>query len=184
MPRKYELKRRADAQADTRRRITEATVELHATIGPAQTTISAIADKAGVQRLTVYRHFADERDLFAACSAHWLAANPPPDPEPWVEIGDPHERLIQALTEVYGWYRANAGMLANTERDAPALPALAEVADPTRYLDPVKQILRRGWEPDPAGLGHALAFSTWWDLAVHQGLTDPVAATLIARIVT
>jgi AcrR family transcriptional regulator len=182
MPRKYELKRRADTQAETRRRITEATVELHATVGPANTTISAIAAKAGVQRLTVYRHFAGERELFAACSAHWLATAPPPEPMPWAEITDPRQRLTTALTELYRWYRANEGMLANTERDAPALPALAEIADPAPYLDPVKEILSAGWEPEPAALGHALAFSTWRDLARNQGLGDPEAATLISRL--
>jgi AcrR family transcriptional regulator len=89
MPRKYDLGRRADSQAQTRRRITEAAVELHATVGPARTTISAIAERAGVQRLTVYRHFPTEQELFAACSAHWLAGSPPPDPAPWREIEDP-----------------------------------------------------------------------------------------------
>ena len=182
MPRKYELKRRADAQAETRRRITEATVELHATVGPAKTTISAIADRAGVQRLTVYRHFADERELFAACSAHWLASSPPPDPAPWADIEDPRHRLTTALTEIYGWYRANEGMLASTERDAPDLPVLAEIADPRPYLDPVKQILSAGWEPHPAALSHALAFSTWRNLTTRAGLDDPAAAALISRL--
>jgi AcrR family transcriptional regulator len=184
MPRKYELKRRADAQAETRRRITEATVALHATVGPAKTTISAIADAAGVQRLTVYRHFADERELFAACSAHWLSASPPPDPASWAEIGDPKERLTTALTEIYGWYRANEGMLSNTERDAPDLPVLAEIADPSGYLDPVKRILSVGWDPHPAALSHVLAFSSWRSLTRTGGLDDPAAAALIARIVT
>src|SRR3954454_21616980 len=98
--RKYELKERARRQAETRRRITEATVELHRTVGPARTTISAIAEKAGVQRLTVYRHFPDERDLLAACSPHWLGADPPPDPSRWT---DPRS----ALRELYAWYRRN-----------------------------------------------------------------------------
>src|SRR3712207_3871494 len=114
MARKYELKARAEGQAQTRRRITEATVELHRTVGPAQTTISAIAERAGVQRLTVYRHFPTEEELFAACSAHWLAGSPPPDPAEWAGIADRRERLRSALEAIYAWYRANEGMLANT----------------------------------------------------------------------
>src|ERR671915_1215643 len=101
MTRKYEMKRRARRQEETRRRIIEATVELHQTVGMARTTISAIAEKAGVQRLTVYRHFPDERALFHACTGHWRAANPPPEPGPWSQIADPHERLGMALAEVY-----------------------------------------------------------------------------------
>jgi AcrR family transcriptional regulator len=181
MPRKYDLGRRADTQAETRRRITEAAVALHASVGPARTTISAIADRAGVQRLTVYRHFPEERELFAACGAHWIASNPPPDPAHWAAIADPRERLIAALTEIYGWYRANEGMIGNTARDAPALPALAEVADPAAYLDPVRDML--GPPEARAALGHALAFSTWRSLAREQGLSDEDAAALIARIV-
>src|SRR3954454_19384323 len=91
--RKYELKERARRQDETRRRITEATVELHRTVGAARTTISAIAEKAGVERLTVYRHFPDEGSLFDACSAHWIEANPLPDPAAWAAIADPDERL-------------------------------------------------------------------------------------------
>ena len=180
MPRKYDLGRRADSKAGTRRQITEAAVELHATVGPAKTTISAIAERAGVQRLTVYRHFPEEQDLFAACGAHWLAENPPPDPAPWAAIEDPHRRLITALTAIYGWYRANEGVIGNTERDAPELPALAAAANPSAYLDPVKAML--GPPEQRAALGHALAFSTWRSLN-REGLDDAQAAALIARIV-
>jgi AcrR family transcriptional regulator len=181
MPRKYELGCRADAKADTRRRITEAAVALHSSVGPAHTTISAIAERAGVQRLTVYRHFPEERDLFAACGAHWIAEHPPPDPAPWAAIADPRERLVTALTAIYGWYRANEGMIGNTARDAPELPALASAADPAAYLDPVREML--GPPEARAALGHALAFSTWRSLAREQGLSDHDAAALIARLV-
>jgi AcrR family transcriptional regulator len=181
MPRKYDLGRRADSQARTRRRITEAAVELHSTVGPARTTISAIAERAGVQRLTVYRHFPDEADLFAACGAHWIGENPPPDPAAWAETADPRERLLTALTAIYRWYRANEGMIGNTARDASALPALAAVADPAAYLDPVRELL--GPPEARAALGHALAFSTWRSLTRDQGLSDEDAAALIARIV-
>jgi AcrR family transcriptional regulator len=181
MPRKYDLGRRAETQAETRRRITEAAVELHSTVGPAKTTISAIAERAGVQRLTVYRHFPEERELFAACGAHWRAQNPPPDPAAWARIEDPKERLLTALTEIYGWYRENAGMIGNTERDAPELPALAEIADASAYLDPVREML--GPPEARAAIGHALAFSTWRSLAREQGLSDADAAALISRLV-
>ena len=97
MARKYELKQRAESLTATRGRIVEATVELHDSLGPACTTISAIAERAGVQRLTVYRHFPDERSLFGACSGHWAAQNPVPDPAAWAAIDDPEERLLVAL---------------------------------------------------------------------------------------
>src|SRR5918999_1011525 len=102
-PRPYRKNVRARREEETRRRITEATVELHREVGPSNTTISAIAERAGVQRLTVYRHFPDEAALFGACSAHWRAEHPVPDPRPWAAIGDPEERLRTALGEIYAY---------------------------------------------------------------------------------
>src|SRR5262245_13503681 len=115
--RKYELKQRATEMADTRRRITEAAVELHGTVGPVRTTISAIAARAGVQRHTVYRHFPTEADLFLACSNHFNAENPQPDQELWRVIGDPRERLFRALDDVYAYYEHTGRMYANVLRD-------------------------------------------------------------------
>ena len=99
--RAYRKRRRAEQEEETRLRITEAAVDLHGSVGPARTTVSAIAERAGVQRATVYRHFPDEEALFAACSSHWAALNPPPDPAAWAEIADPDERLRRALSELY-----------------------------------------------------------------------------------
>src|SRR3954471_19243501 len=122
--RKYELKKRAERQAETRRRIVQATEELHRTVGPAKTTISEVAERAGVQRLTVYNHFPEERELFAACSAHFRQENPAPDPAAWAEIADPDERLRTALTELYAYYERTEDMTGNVRRDAELLPAL------------------------------------------------------------
>src|SRR3954452_11246413 len=102
--RTYQQRKRAADVAATRQRITEAAMELHGSVGPARTTVSAVADRAGVQRHTVYRHFPTEDDLFTACSVHWAAMNPWPDPEPWRSIDDPGTRLRTALDAIYRWY--------------------------------------------------------------------------------
>src|SRR5436305_9889617 len=130
MARKYQLGQRAEAVDATRLRIVEATVALHDSIGPARTTISAIAERAGVQRLTVYRHFPDERSLFEACSAHWLAQNPIPDPAEWKAVADPEERLRVALNAIYAFFRSTQGMSGNLVRDFPESPVLQQVAQP------------------------------------------------------
>ena len=122
--RRYRKRRRAQLEDETRRRITEATVDLHGTVGPARTTVSAIAERAGVQRATVYRHFPDEESLFGACSAHWLAANPLPDLAEWAEIADPDERLRVGLGELYAWFDRGEYMLEKTTRDAAVVPAM------------------------------------------------------------
>src|SRR5438093_706956 len=129
MARKYELKKRADRQEQTRRRIIEAAIELHGMIGPARTTISAIAERAGVQRHTYYRHFPDERALELACSGLHLERNPLPDPEPWRGIVDPRKRVRQGLAELYAFFERNESMLTNVMRDSEVHPLTREIAE-------------------------------------------------------
>src|SRR5215203_7413908 len=113
MARKYVMKRRAERQKETHRRIVDATVELHRTIGPLRTTISAIAEKAGVQRHTYYAHFPELKDLYQACTAHHMEQDPLPDPSRWAEISGPEERLRRALSEAYAYYGGNEALLTN-----------------------------------------------------------------------
>jgi AcrR family transcriptional regulator len=191
MARKYELKRRAESVTATRKRIVEATVELHDSLGPARTSISAIAELAGVQRLTVYRHFPDERSLFEACSRHWAAQNPAPDPSTWAAVEDPEERLRIALTEIYAFYRSTEGMTGNLLRDFPDSPVLQEAAAPfIAYWQTVREALDRGWKTRGhkrtllrALIGHAVEFETWRSLTRREGLDDAVAAETMVSLV-
>jgi AcrR family transcriptional regulator len=188
--RKYTLRRRAERQDETRRRITEAAVELHGTVGPARTTISALAERAGVERHTVYRHFPDEASLLRACTSHWAARHPLPDPVAWGGIGAPRARLQAALSAWYAYYRDGESMLANVLRDAPVVPAIGEVgAGIARFLDGVCDGLTQGWEVDGrrraflrAFIGHALRFETWRSLVRGQGLDERQAARLMADL--
>src|SRR3954464_2264375 len=118
MARTYTLKRRAEQQAETRRRIVEAAVALHGSVGPAATTVSMVAERAGVQRHTFYAHFPDERDLLLACSGLAFERDPLPDPEAWRSIEDTSERLRAGLKALYGWYERNADLVACVLRDA------------------------------------------------------------------
>jgi AcrR family transcriptional regulator len=185
------MKRRAKRQEETRLRIVEAAVELHETVGMARTTISAIAEKAGVERLTVYRHFPDERALFSACSGHWSAANPPPDPASWTQMAGPEERLRSALTEVYAYYRRTEPMLANVVRDAQVHPITREMAEPFyQHLERMRYVLATGWGVENerlalllAALGHALDFQTWRSLARQQSLSDEQAIEIMVGMV-
>ncbi len=187
MARKYELKRRAEKQEETRQRITEATVELHEALGPAQTTISAIADRAGVQRLTVYRHFSDERALFAACTGHFQAQNPPPDPASWASLTDIEERLRVALAEVYAYHGRTERMIAKVMRDRQVHPLTREFSEPYfRHWETRRDVLAIGWEERGkrralllAAIGHALDFGTWRSLVRQQGLDDEQAIDLM-----
>jgi len=189
--RKYEKKRRAEAEAQTRLRITESAVELHGTLGPAQTTMSAVAEHAGVRRSTLYRHFPDERALFGACSAHWAEANPPPDISRWEQVEDPEERLGRALEEMYAYYSRSGGMIDRLLRDEKSVPVVAEkFAVYHQFLTMAGDILMRGRDlrgnaakRTRAAIGHALAFRTWQDLTEAQGLDDDQAVDVISRLV-
>jgi AcrR family transcriptional regulator len=184
---KYEQKRRAEQHADTRRRIVEAMVALHREVGPARTTISAIADRAGVERLTVYRHFADETSMFQACSAHFAAQVAPPDPARWAGVAEPAERLRAALLAFYHYYRRAEDMLVHVHRDVSQLPALAAVMAPwDAFVDAIRGDLLKGWRARgaararlTAAVAHALRFETWRSLARVEALGDPETADLM-----
>ncbi|HEY5061119.1 MAG TPA: TetR family transcriptional regulator [Gemmatimonadaceae bacterium] len=190
MPRKYELRERAERQAETRQRIVEAVVALHRQIGPARTTISAIAERADVERLTVYRHFADEASLFAACSAHFATEVPPPDPALWSDIRRPRERLREALLAFYAYYRAGEDMLGHVMHDAPSSPALAATLAPQlAHVAAVGEQLARGFKARgrqrvrlSAVIAHAMRFDTWQSLARGSGLADTEVADLMTEL--
>ena len=189
--RTYRKTRRAELEEQTRRRITESTVALHEELGPARTSISAVAERAGVRRSTVYRHFPDEEALFAACSSHWSAANPPPDPRAWAGIDDPAQRTETALREVYAYYGRTERMYASLLRDEALVPVLQRLlAGFYGYLRAIEDALMagrglrgHGARRTRAAIGHALAFPTWRSLAREQGLRDPDVVELMCLLV-
>ena len=188
MTRKYELKKRAERLADTRRRIVEAAVRLHTTAGPAKTSIAAIAERAGVQRHTVYAHFPDLRSLIAACSGHWEEANPFPDPQSWFGIDDPERRLRAALEAVYAWYERVEPDLALFLRDASLVPETGEVMEQqAEHLATLADELAEGFRPKRearAAIGHALEFETWRSLVRRQQLSPRSAVAAMLRLTT
>ena len=188
--RKYELKKRADDVAETHRRITEAAIELHGSVGPSRTTLSAVAKRAGVERRTLYRHFPSEADLFAACSAHYFTANPWPDLGSWRAVGDPRQRLERALDELYAYYERTEPMFSNVLRDAELVDFARDAVAPLHaYLEVAAETLIigrrvRGRKRELLGgaLRHALAFSTWRSLSTN-GIGRPDAVPLITALV-
>ena len=189
--RPYRKTRRAELEEQTRTRITESTVALHEEVGPARTSISAVAERAGVRRSTVYRHFPDEESLFDACSSHWRAANPPPDPSAWAAIEDPAERTATALRELYAFYARTEGMYTSLLRDEPLVPIVRRLlGDFYGYLRAIQDILMAGRglrgraaRRTRAAIGHALAFPTWRSLTREQGLADEEAVALMCGLV-
>ena len=188
--RTYELKRRAERQEETRRRIVQAAVDLHTTVGPARTTVAAVAGRAGVTRPTVYAHFPDARSLLEACSGHVRATTPPPEPAGWRAISDPGERLATALRDLYGYYERLEPLLENVQRDAATMPLVAEMnAYRVHYLDSIRDLLLDGWAARGRArarlrraLGHALEFRTWQSLVRRQGATADEAVELMLAL--
>jgi AcrR family transcriptional regulator len=191
MPRKYEMKRRAERMRETRRRITEATVELHQAVGPARTTVSAIAQKAGVQRHTYYAHFPETKDLYQACTAHYLERNPLPEPSRWEEIPGSEERLRVALSEVYRYYSGNEAMLTNVLRDMSFDPVLQENnVLLIRHWEAMRETIADAFEASGerretllGAIALALELQTWRTLVRQQGLEDDRAVGLMVGMV-
>ena len=189
--RPYRMQKRAELEEQTRLRITESAVALHEELGPARTSISAIADHADVRRSTVYRHFPDEEALFNACSSHWGAMNPPPDPGAWAAIEDPAERLRTALGEFYAYYDRTEDMYTSLLRDEALVPAVRNrLAGFHDFLRAVQSILMAGRPArgraarrTRAAIGHALAFATWRSLTREQGLAGADAVALMCLLV-
>lgn len=188
-PRAYRKVARARQEEETRRRITEAAVELHRTLGPANTTVTELAEAAGVSRTTVYNHFRTDVELFEACSTHWAARNPFPDPETWVGITSPHARLSRALGDLYAWYARNEDLLGKVFRDVAIVPGLATVMEDlwSSYVDSLVATLADGWPTrDVRALDAALrlgvSFDTWRTLT-SSGLGDDRAAELTSGLV-
>jgi AcrR family transcriptional regulator len=185
--RRYELKARAEAQEATRARIAAAAAALHEEVGVARTTVSDIARRAGVQRLTVYNHFPDLDALLPACTAHWLTEHPRPDLEPVFALEDPARRLATALTALYGWYRETAPMQRRVLGERSSVPELD--AWLVRSRDPMLAELAAGLttgfeRPDAHALvALALDFWTWRRLA-REGLDDAAAAGLMAGVIS
>jgi AcrR family transcriptional regulator len=188
--RKYELKKRAEEMAETHLRITEAAIDLHGTVGPSRTTMSAVAERAGVERRTLYRHFPTEAELFAACSTHYFTANPWPDLGSWRAIGDPHRRLAHALNELYAYYERTEPMFSNVLRDAEIVDFARDAVAPLNgYLKDAAEVLAAGRPVRGrrrhllvGALRHALAFSTWRSLTA-SGISRANAATLVTALV-
>jgi len=189
--RPYRMKARAEQQERTRLRITESAVELHGTLGPARTSMSAVAEHAGVRRSTLYRHFPDEAALFSACAAQWMEQNPLPDLDAWAAIGDPAERLERALTELYSFYASVEQMLSNLIRDAGTTPALQQEFGRFRgYFAAAHDVLiagrrlrGRSGARTRGAVGHALAFGTWRSLVREQGFREIDAVEFMCRAV-
>lgn len=186
MARSYTLKKRAEQQAETRQRIVEAAVELHSTIGPAATTLSMIAEKAGVQRHTLYAHFPDERSVFMACSGLVQERDPIPTADAWREIAGQVERLATALGAIYAWYGRNASLLSNVMRDVQHHPMVQEIQR-LRAQPVIKvwhEVLGAGLDAKQRALLHlALSFHTWRSLAQEAGLKPAAAVEAMVEMI-
>jgi AcrR family transcriptional regulator len=188
-PRPYRKRKRALSEVETRLRITEAAVALHQTVGPARTSVKAIAERAGVDRATVYRHFPDEQALFNACTSHYYTRHPMPDPSSWVAITDPDQRLRAALADLYRWYGETEEMLATGIRDIEHVPAGSREAF-LGYFQTVHAALLAGRRERGrararivGAIGHAINFHTWHSLVREQQLSDDEAITLMVATV-
>ena len=183
----YRKTKRAEDEQRTRARIVDATEELHGTIGPARTSVSAVADRAGVTRATVYRHFPDDESLFLACSGQWLSRQRLPDPQTWPAKDTPGETLGVGLHDIYRYYREGQSMLIRVLLDADVVPERvrnARIESERRWQEALlAAVPGRRRTAVRAAVAHACAFGTWRSLVLDIGLTDRAAVDLMVGMV-
>lgn len=182
--RPYNKVLRAAAEQETRTRIVDALLALHEEVGPARTTVSAIAARAGVERLTVYRHFPDETSMLRACSGRWGELNPLPEIAPF-KAGDPLPWFRRVLLSVYQWYGRNQRMLMQIAIDAERMPALRLIySELERELETLAGAIDRAWPRRNARrlatIRHALEFTTWRSLSRVTGSNTKAAAMVVS----
>lgn len=184
---KYELKQRAESQEQTRRRIARAAMELHQEVGPSATTVSEIARRAGVGRVTVYRHFADDSEILTACSGLYFEGHPPPDLGSWCSTEDPAARLRLGLSETYAYHRETEAMVSRILADIPDHPVVQPYyelwAQATEILLDPWDTRGRPEAPLRAAIALTLSFHTWQKLVRDQQLSDEEAVALAAGMV-
>lgn len=181
----YVLKTRARQMARTRDRIVDAMMHLHEELGPSRTTVSAIAKRAGVERLTVYRHFDDEAEMFAACSGRYLQLNPPPQQGLWAGETGHVRRTSRGLEEIYSFFSRTAPMLEKVYRDLEECEGLEAVMQQIdAHFRGLADDLASAWPGAKVNsrysviLRHACRFATWQSLGL-EGLNDREKAALI-----
>ena len=184
--RAYRKVKRAEDEQRTRARIVDAAEALHAEVGPARTTISAIAERADVTRATVYRHFPDDESLFLACSGQWLSRQALPDPDAWAIDGDPLVVLHSGLTDIYRYFREGEPMLTSVLKDAAVVPARIKEARFAREREWLERLTRglprRRRKTIQAAVAHAMSFGTWRSLCVDLGLSNASAVNLMVAM--
>ncbi len=188
--RRYQLRARGDQVAKTRARIVEAIMRLHGEVGPRNTTVSAIADRAGVERLTVYRHFQDEAAMFAACSHRYMELNPPPDPSAWTGEIDPAGRTRRGLEDLYAFFGRTAPMFEKIYRDVNEFVSLKKIMDQFGdYLRNLADDLAAAWPASQAAarrrviLRHMVKFATWQSFEA-DGVDDEQKIELVLQCLT
>lgn len=189
--RRYRQQVRAASSAATRQRIVDATLALHQELGPAMTTVAAIARRAGVPRMTVYRHFPDEGSLFDACSGTYAIEHPPPDFGAALSERDPIERLRAVLATLHAYYRATEPMTAQLLRSAEThAPTRERMRAYRELIEMTSAMLTQSLVADAqrrhviaAAVRHALSFATWQSLASDGGLTDAQVSELLVGLI-
>ena len=128
-PRKYTMDKRRAAVEETRQRILEATLALHAEKGIFGTSWQDIAHRADVSVGTVYKHFPSLEELVPACGELMYAITRPPSledaPEIFARASSLEERLGRLVEALFAFYKRGASYI-ETDFQERRLPAVVE----------------------------------------------------------
>jgi AcrR family transcriptional regulator len=182
-PRKYDMTRRASAAAETRRRIVDATLELHGEQGIAATSWDDIAARAGVGVGTVYRHFPSLDELIPACGEITRERIALPDPSLFDGLDTPAERLEHLVREAFAIYERAAPQLRAIRSEPDVHPNVAEAGEAVEAA--LTALVDAAVEPaaDRAVVRALIDLGTWQALR-DQGLGQTEAVAAIAGLLS
>jgi AcrR family transcriptional regulator len=183
------MTKRAASVEETRRRIVDATLDLHTSQGILATSWEDIARRADVAPATVYRHFPTLDELLPACGEQSMQQLALPSDEQIAErfrgTRSRRERLRRLIEELFGLYERGGHVLHAVRRERALLAPLQR--DHEEIEQRLDALTAAALEPSELGeqeiaVVRALTDYDAWAALRARGITGPDAVDVVAGL--
>jgi len=185
-PRKYSLGKRAQSVEETRRRIVDATFELHNEKGILSTSMQDVAERADVALRTVYYHYPSINDLVQGCAYKVIALLAPPTPAIFDGLTTVEARVRRLVRELFAMYERGAHQIETARCQQNEVAALAGfVANEAAMREALVREALRPFKVRPRAVREVTALTDFyvWKAFKQQELTTHQAAEVVSGAV-